>query len=107
MGGILSPEAHAENMNAVLAQVRRHRWSLSSFLKDLFSLSEDGFKASQKQVQMVSIVLGGHSVVGVNEIVEKMYVHGYSKPKAVHTSQNCPAREVIHEEGKNMAQGKI
>jgi len=80
---------------------------LSSFLKDLFSSSEDGFKVSQKQIQMVSVFLGGQQAAGAAEIVEKMYVHRYSKPKAVCTSQNRPAHEAIHEEGENMAQGKL
>ena len=93
-------------MNSILAQIQRHQWSLSSFLKDLFSSSEDSFKASQKQIQMVSVFLGGQQAMGAAKIAEKMYVHRYSKPKAVCMSQNCPAHKVICE-GENMAQGKL
>jgi len=85
---------------------------LSSFQKDLFSSSKDRFKASQKQIQMVSVFLGGKTAVGAAEIAEIMYCmystySRYSKPKAVHTSQNCPAHKVICEDENNMAQGKL
>jgi len=36
-----------------------------------------------------------------------IYRNKYSKPKALHVSQNCPACEVICKEGNNMAQGKL
>ena len=94
-------------MSSVLAQIQRHRWSLSSLLKDLFSSSKDRFKASQKKVHIISVFLGGHPAVGAAEIVDMMYVHRYSEPKAMRISQNRPAREVIHEKGKSMAQGKL
>jgi len=56
---------------------------------------------------MVSIFLGGKTAVGAAKIAEMMYVHRYSKPKAMRTSQNRPAHEVIREDGNNMAQGKL
>ena len=72
---LLSPAARAENMNIVLAEIKRHRWSLGAFLKDLFSTGKDGYEPSQKQKQTVSNFLGAQTLIGVDEIVEIIYRH--------------------------------
>ena len=70
-------------------------------------MGEDGYEPSQKQNQTVSKFLGAQTTVGVDEIVEMIYTNKYSKPKDTRASQNRPAHEVIREDGKNMAQGKL
>ena len=92
---LLSSTARAENMNTVLTEIKRHKWSLGAFLKDLFSSGENGYEPSQKQRQTVSKFLGAQSTIGVDEIVELIYRNKYSRPKAVRASQNRPAHEVI------------
>jgi len=77
-------------------------------------LPQGPFLLKRRQLQGISktnpdgiSIPGGQQAMGAAEIAEKMYVHRYSKPRAVCMSQNCPAHEVIHEEGENMAQGKL
>jgi len=49
-------------MKTILAKIKRHRWSLGAFLKDLFSSGDDGYEPSQKQKQIISKFIGVHKL---------------------------------------------
>src|SRR5882762_8473802 len=102
-----SPEARARNMAAVLSTIQGHKWTLASFLRDLFSPDQGKYVTSQMQIQMVSYFLGPCSTFGADELTEMMYVHKYSKPKCARASQNRSAQEVVCEDRENMAREKL
>jgi len=51
---LLSPAARAENMNIVLAEIKRHKWLLGAFLKDLFSSGKDGYEPYRSKQFLIS-----------------------------------------------------
>jgi len=58
-------------MDIILGQIQECRWSLGTFLKDLFADSEDGLGVSLKifkRTHMVSRFLGGHTGVEVMKL---------------------------------------
>ena len=70
-----SVEAHTKDMDRILGQIQECRWSLGTFLKDLFADSEDGLGYLLKKTHMVLRFLGGHTGVLVENIVEMIYKH--------------------------------
>jgi hypothetical protein len=104
---LLSVNARTKNMDEVLAKIQQHRWSLGTFLKDLFVDGKDGLYSSSTRTHMVSRFLGGRTGVEVEEIVEMIYKHKYSKPKKSRASQNHPARDVEQEDIRSKAQYRL
>jgi hypothetical protein len=104
---LLSISARTKNMDEILAKIQQHKWSLGTFLKDLFADGEDGLYSSSTRTHMVSRFLGGRTGVEVEGIVEMIYKHKYSKLKKSRATQNRPAHEAEHEEIKSKAQRRL
>jgi len=104
---LLSIEAHTEFMDELLVKIQKYKWSLGTFLKDLFADGENGLYNSSTRTQMVSKFLGGHAGVEVQEIVELMYTHKYSRLKKSRASQNHPARDAENADLKLKVQRRL
>jgi len=94
-------------MDRILGQIQECRWSLGTFLKDLFADGEDGLGYLPKRIHMVSRFLGGHTGVEVENIVEMIYTHRYSKPKQLRASHNRPAHDVERTDLESKAQWRL
>jgi len=68
------PEARARNVATILSTIQGHKWTLTSFLMDLFSPDQGNYVTSQMQIQMVSYFLGLCSTFGADDLAEMMYV---------------------------------
>jgi len=96
------------DMDTVLTNVQKLSGSLGVFLLNLFkvpSRKEPG--RSQKHAQMVSKFLQGRSTVNADDIVQLMYEHHDSVPKAARSTAARPASAVIRPDEKPMAWWRI
>jgi len=95
-------------MNYVLDNAQKVSGSLGEFLHDVFSVPPHKKPGrSQKHAQMVSRFLQGQSAVKAEEIVELMYEHHDSAPKAARETAKRPASDAICPDEKPMARWNI
>jgi hypothetical protein len=105
---LIAPDQREPDMNFVLDNAQKVSGSLGEFLRDVFSVpprKEPG--RSQKHAQMVSRFLQGRSAVKAEEIVELMYEHHDSAPKAARETAERPASDAIRPDEKPMARWNI
>ena len=88
-------------------KIQKHKWSLGTFLRDLFADGENSVYNSLTRTQMVSKFLGGHVGVEVEKIIEPMYMHKYSRLKKSCALQNHPVCNAENVDLKLKAQQRL